>query len=84
MDVRLVMAVLAALLAGAAALGAWRLLRASQGGGLTELARLRLRVERARVRVRFSRWRGRVPAATADTLIARLDELGHDLAQVAE
>ncbi len=84
MDVWLVVAVLAALLAGAGALGARRRLRASQDPRLAELLRLRRRVERARLRVRISRWRGRVPAATAETLIARLDELGRDLAETAE
>ena len=84
MDVWLAKVVVVVLLAGAAALGAGRLLRASKDRRQNELLRLRWRVELARLRVRISRWRCRVPAATADTLIDRLDELGRDLAQMAE
>ncbi len=84
MDVWLVKAVLAVLLVSAAGLGVIRLLRASREGRPAELARLRRRVERARLRVRVCRWKDRVPSTTAETLIARLDELGRDLARTAE
>lgn len=69
---------------GAVALGAVRTLAAHRAGWPRELLGFRRRVERARWLVRASRWRGSLPGSTAETLVARLDELGRDLARTAE
>ncbi len=55
-----------------------QLLRPGSGPGL-RLRRL-LRVERARLAVRIAGWRGTLPGATVDALLAHLDELARDLA----